>query len=124
MNVDVKIEIVEELPKDKLNEYVDLVVFGVARNTVDYTLSENRFPRKTGNLQQSSMAQPIRKEANGIYCLDIPSGAEYAKYVWEFPQETNWTNPETYAQWYLTVYQNKAEIITQNAVNNAIRSVK
>ena len=124
MNVEVEVKLIEDLPTDKLNEYVDLVVYGIARGTVDYTLSENRFPRRTGNLQQSSMAQPIRQEANGMYALDIPAGAEYAKYVWEFPQETNWTNPETYAQWYLTTFKNKAEIITQNAVNNAIRSVK
>lgn len=125
MNLNVEIEIVEDIPKDKIEQYVDLVVYGVARGTMDYTFSERRFPYKTGNLQQSSMAQQIRHESNGVYCLDVPEGADYAKYVWQFPQDTTkWTNPETYAQWFATTYNNKMEIITQNAINNAIRSVK
>lgn len=120
----IEVEILEHLPVDKLDKFVDLAVMGVARGTLDYTLSENRFPYRSGNLQTSSMSEGVRQESNGVYCLDVPSGADYAKYVWQFPQEINWTNPDTYAQWYVTTYNNKAEIITHNAVGNALRSVK
>lgn len=123
MNVDVEIKFIEELPIDKINEYKDLVVFGVARNVLDYTLAENRFPYLTGELQRSAMAEGVRKESECTYYLGA-EGADYAKIVWEYPQKTNWTNPDTYAQWYVTMYQNKAEVITQNAIDNAIRSVK
>lgn len=125
MNVNVEIEIIEDLPIKKIEEYADLVVYGVARKTLDYTYADNRFPKKTGNLERSSMAQPVRKEQQYTYCLDVPQQAEYAKYVWVMPQDTtNWTNPDTYAEWYVTTYKNKKDVITSIAVNDAIRSVR
>lgn len=123
-NVSIEIEIVKDLPVDKIKKYADLVVLGVARQTKDYTNSDSRFPRLTGNLQNSSMAQEVRKEQDYVYCLDVPGGANYARYVWEFPQETNWTNPNTYAQWYNKVYSEKKETITKLAIDNALRSIK
>lgn len=125
MDIKFNVEITNKIPTEKINTYTDLVVFGVARTTQDFTYSESRFPRKTGNLERSSMAQPIRKEKDMIYCLDNPSGATYGGYVWDMPQNTtNWTNPNTYSKWFATVYQNKKEVITQLAVDNALRSVK
>ena len=124
MNAGIEVILLEDIPVNKINKYVDLTVYGVARNTLDYTLSDNRFPYKTGNLQRSSMAQGIKQESDAVYCLNVPSGADYAEYVWQFPQNINWTNPDTYAQWYFNTYVNKTEIITHNAVNNALRSVK
>ena len=123
MNVDVEVKIIKDLPIEELQKYVDLTIYGVARGTMDYTASDNRFPKRTGNLQMSSMAHDPRKENNGVYCLDVPAEAEYAKYVWNM-ENVNWTNPETYAKWFITVYQEKKDIITHNAVENAIRSVK
>lgn len=123
MNIDVEVEIIEDIPVAKIKEYMDLVVFGVARGTIDYTLSDNRFPYLTGNLQRSSMAEGVRKEGQYSYYVGA-EGADYAEYVWEFPQNVNWTNPDTYAKWYVTEYKEKKELITQNAINNAIRSVK
>ena len=124
MNVDVDIEIVKDMPVDKINEYVDLCVFGVARETLDYTLSDNRFPYLTGNLQRSAMAEGVKKEQDKVYYLGA-EGADYAVYVWDMPQETtNWTNPDSYSEWYVTVYNNKKEVITDLAIANALRSVK
>lgn len=123
MNIDVEVEIIKELPVKKINEYVDLVVYGIARGTMDYTLSDNRYPYKSGNLQRSSMAHDPRKESNGVYCLDVPSEAEYAVYVWNM-ENVGWTNPSTYPQWFYKVYMEKKDLITQNAIDNAIRSVK
>ena len=123
MNVDVDIKVIEDIPVEKIEEYMDLVVFGVARGTLDYTLRDNRFPYLTGNLQISSMAEGVRKEGQCSYYIGA-EGADYAEYVWEFPQNVNWTNPDTYSQWYVTEYKEKKELITQNAINNAIRSVK
>lgn len=123
MDISVDVEVLESLPKDEIEKYVDLVVFGIARNTLDYTAGENRFPYLTGNLQRSAMAEGVRQESPGVYYLGA-DGADYAVRVWEMPQETtNWTNPDTYAQWYVTTYKNKQEIITLNAVNNALRSI-
>ena len=124
MNVSVDVKIIEGLPVGKINEYVDLTVFGVARFTLDYTASENRFPYLTGELFRSSMAEGVRQESDYVYYLGA-EGVDYAVDVWNMPQETtNWTNPDTYAKWYVTTYNNKRELITRMAVDNAIRSVK
>lgn len=124
MNVEVEFEVIDDLPVDKINRYTQLVVMGVARNTLDYTLGENRFPYLTGELQRSAMAEGVRQESEYTFYLGA-EGADYAEIVWQYPQETtNWTNPDTYSQWYVTMYNNKREIITQNAIDNAIRSVK
>ena len=109
MNVSIDIKIVDNLPINELNKYVDLVVFGVARNTLDYTTAENRFPYLTGNLQRSAIAEGVKQEEQFTYYLGA-AGADYAEYVWEYPQSTNWTNPNTYAQWYFKVFQNKKEV--------------
>lgn len=121
--MNVEIEIIKDIPTDKINKYVDLTVYGMARNTLDYTLADSRFPFKTGNLQNRSMAQGAKKESKNTYVLGA-EGVDYAEYVWEFPQNINWTNPDTYAQWYITEFKDKKELIIHNAVNNAIRSVK
>lgn len=124
MDVGVEIEIIEDLPVDKIDRYADLVVYGVARGVLDYTINENRFPYLTGNLQRSAVAEGVRQESDKVYYLGA-DGADYAKDVWDMPQDTtNWTNPDTYAKWYVTVYQNKKEVVTQQAIDNAIRSVK
>jgi hypothetical protein len=124
MNVDVEVKIIEDLPVEKIERYVDLCVFGVARNVLDFTLNDNRFPYLTGELQRSSIAEGVRQEAQNTYYLGA-EGVDYAEKVWNYPQETtNWTNPDTYAQWYVKVYENKKELITQNTIDNAIRSVK
>ncbi len=124
MNIDVEIEIIEDIPVGKIKAYEDLVVYGIARNTLDYTLAENRFPYLTGELQRSAVAEGVRQESECVYYLGA-EGADYAVDVWDMPQgTTNWTNPDTYSKWYATVYDNKREIIMQNAVNNAIRSVR
>ena len=124
MDVGVEIKIIEDLPVEKINRYADMVVYGVARGVLDYTLSENRFPYLTGNLQRSAIAEGVRQESDKVYYLGA-DGADYAEDVWNYPQETtNWTNPDTYAKWYVTVYQNKKEVVTQQAIDNAIRSVE
>lgn len=123
MNISVSVEIPRELPIKELDRYMDLVVYNVARITLDYTNSKQRFPYLTGELNKASMAEGVVSEGNKTYHLGA-SGVDYAPDVWEYPQKTNWTNPNTYAQWYLTEYQNEKEIITDLAVNNAMKLVK
>ena len=124
MNVNVDIKVIKDLPVEQINKYVDLTVFGIARGVLDYTANENRFPYLTGNLQKSAMAEGVKKESSKTYYLGA-QGADYATYVWDYSQKgTNWTNPDTYAQWYVTTYKNKKEVITQLAIDNALRSVK
>lgn len=123
MNINVSVEIPRELPVRELDNYIDLTIYNIARITLDYTNSKQRFPYLTGELNRASMAEGVVSEGNKTYHLGA-SGVDYAPDVWEYPQGTNWTNPNTYAQWYLTEYQNEKEAITSLAVNNAMRLVK
>lgn len=118
MNIKVDVEIPRELPVRELNQYVDDVVFNVARITLDFTNSKQRFPYLTGELNRASMAEGVVSEGNKTYHLGA-AGVDYAPDVWEYPQKTNWTNPNTYAQWYMTEYENEKEQITSLAVENA-----
>lgn len=103
-----------------LRLFADRVIFECARITKDLTNSCGYFPRLTGNLQESSMSQEIRKEADAVYCLDVPGGAEYAKYVWDYGENTNWTNPSTLPQWYYTTFINHNNSIRSQATVDAL----
>lgn len=119
----IQIEIVKDIPTEKIQKYADLVVENVANEVLDYTLADNRFPYKTGNLQRSSMAHRPRKEKYCVYCLDVPPEADYTRYVWGM-KNVNWTNPDTYQRWFSTLYKEKKQLINKQASESALRSVK
>lgn len=124
MDIQVDVKYTYLFPYKEINKYVDLVVYGVARATLDYTASEQAFPYLSGNLEQSAMAQGVVQESDGTYYLGA-EGADYAAYVWNMPQETtNWTNPKTLSKWYVTIFNNKKELIVSQATANALRSMR
>lgn len=123
MNIKVEIDIPRQLPIRELDNYIDDVVFNTARVTLDFTNSKKRFPYLTGELNKASMAEGVVSDGNKTYHLGA-SGVDYAPDVWEYPQGTNWTNPSTYAKWYMTEFENEKEQIMNQAVNNAIRKVR
>ena len=116
MNVEIKI--IKPLNVDGIDNFMDGIVYGATRITKDFTNSENRFPRRTGNLQITSMAQPIRKSGKYSYSLDVPYGVEYAGFVWQM-KDVHWTNENTYPQWYETMFRNKKELIISSAINQS-----
>lgn len=123
MNIKVEIDIPRQLPIRELDNYIDNVVFNTARITLDFTNSKQRFPYLTGELNRASMAEGVVSEGGKTYHLGA-SGVDYAPIVWEYPQRTDWTNPSTYAKWYMTEFENEKEQIMSLAVNNAIRKVR
>lgn len=123
MNIKVEIDIPRQLPIRDLDNYIDNVVYNTARITLDFTNSKQRFPYLTGELNRASMAEGVVSDGNKTYHLGA-SGVDYAPDVWEYPQGTNWTNPSTYAKWYMTEFANEKEQIMNLAVNNAIRKVR
>lgn len=118
----ISIEIPRELPIKELDRFTDLTVYNIARMTLDMTNSKGHFPYLTGELQRSSMAYGVVGN-NKTYELGA-TGVDYAPTVWDYPQSTNWTNPNTYAQWFMTEFKNDKEVIVSQAVTNALRSVK
>lgn len=121
--IKVDVEITRDIPVEQISQYIDDVVFNIARTTLDFTNSKRRFPYLTGELQKASMAEGVVKEKHATYHLGA-EGVDYAPYVWKMKQNTNWTNPNTYAQWYITEFKNDKEVITQQAVSNAKGKLK
>ena len=121
--INVSVEIPKTLPIRELNNYIDLTIYNIARITLDNTNTKHRFPYLTGELNRASMAEGVRSDGDKTYYIGA-LGVDYAPDVWEYPQSTNWTNPNTYAQWYMTEFKNEKELITQQAVRNAMKSVR
>lgn len=115
----VEIHIVKPLDVKSINDYMDKCVFGIARATLDFTNTGHHFPYLTGNLNECSLSEGVVKEGFGTYHLGA-RGADYAPKVWNYSQSTNWTNPRTYAQWYMTEFNKDKNVI----VESAIRQVK
>lgn len=115
----VEFKVIKPLPVKEINNYMDQIVFGIARATLDFTNTGRHFPYLTGELNRSAMAEGVVKEADNTYHLGA-RGVDYAPKVWNYPQSTNWTNPSTYAQWYMTEYQRDENVI----VSSAIKQVK
>lgn len=116
--IGIQVEMVKELPAEELAQYCDDVVFNVARATLDFTNTGEHFPRDTKELQNASMAEGVVKESYATYHVGA-EGVDYAPYVWKMSQDVHWTNPNTYAQWYVTQFKEKKELIIDKAVSMA-----
>ena len=119
----ISISIPRELPIKQLDMFIDKTVYGIARNTLDYTNSKKHFPYLTGELNRASMAEGVRSTRDKSYYIGA-LGVDYAPAVWKYPQSTNWTNPETYAQWFITEFKYEKDKIVKNAVSAALRLIK
>lgn len=120
--IQVEVKIVKDLPVKEINNYIDKVVFGIARATLDFTNTGHHFPYRTGNLNRASMAEGVVKEANGTYHLGA-NGAEYAPKVWNYTN-VNWTNKSTYPQWYITEFEHDKNVIVENAIKATLGGLK
>ena len=117
MSYSVQIEIVKDLPVEQIKRWEDKVVYGLARATLDFTNSAHYFPYKTGALNQGSMAMGVRG-SNATYELGAV-GVSYAPRVWKMGDNTNWTNPNTLPQWYISAFSKHSTELVQLALKNA-----
>ena len=117
------IEIIKELPKDKINQWEDEVVYMISRKTLDFTDSNRHFPYLTGKLNEASMNEGVVKLGNKTYGLGA-RGVEYAPKVWNYGQNTNWTNKQTLPKWYVSVYEKYKNQINEIALKNAKGELK
>lgn len=118
--MNIEVTIIKDIPKEQIHKFENNTVYEMARETLDRTAGF--FPRLSGDLERGSYAMGV-EGSNLEYCLGTIGKAEdYAKYVWKKPQSlTNWTNPATLAQWYITVFGNHAEQITNTAISKTRR---
>lgn len=116
MNFAVNTE-VEWVPgaKEKLKDAPDNIVYTVARITLDKTYPHIPLSKKVnaGKLRQTSMAAGVRG-SNGNYY--IGSYTDYAKYVWDMGDGTNWSTPNTFGKWYEEVFKKNFNNIVKTAI--------
>ena len=48
-------------------------------------------------------------------------GVSYAPKVWNYPQSTNWTNKNTYAQWYMQEFQKDKNVNSRKCTKTSER---
>lgn len=99
----------------KLKKYPDKVMYAIASITLD--MSYPSIPMSTGygsgKLRQSTKGAGVRG-SNGNY--HIGSYTDYASYVYNMPDSTNWSTPGTNAEWFLRTFKKKKDVILKNAI--------
>lgn len=97
----------------------DDVLYAVAKQTLD--LSHPLIPKSNvvshgGTLRRATASGGV-KGGHGDYY--IGSYTNYAKYVWNMPESTNWTTPGTNNKWFSRALKTHSATIINNAVNQA-----
>ena len=119
----IEIKIVKPLDTKAIANYMDKCVFGIARATLDFTNTGHHFPYLTGELNKASMSEGVVQEGFASYHLGA-RGVSYAPKVWNYPQSTNWTNKNTYAQWYMQEFQKDKNVIVESVLKQVKGSMK
>lgn len=123
MNLDINVNILNDIPVEIIHEYMDKITFGIARATLDFTNTGQHFPYLSGALNEASMAEGVLQNGYCDYSLGA-AGVDYAPKVWEYGENTNWTNPSTYPQWYLTVFEKDKNVIVPSVIKQVEGELK
>lgn len=117
MNVSIKI--VKDIPKEKIYNFEDRVIYNTAILTREYTKGMNAYPYLTGELERQEIKAPI---TGGNKEYNLIAGTNYAKYVWKM-NDVTWTNSSTNPQWYYSIFRKKEKTIITKAVNTAMKEI-
>lgn len=99
-----------------LHEIPDRIVYDFARTTLDMTFPI--MPERTGKMKGTSLAHGVQG-GNGEY--RIGSYTDYASYVYDMPESTNWTTPGTKAHWFEETLQRFGNSILSEAVEREFK---
>ena len=111
----VDITVPKPLPVKEMDAFMDKAVYEMARITLDRT--QPHVPRLTGDMERDIYGYGV-KGGNKTYSLGFTS-VKYTPYVWAMTKNTNWTNKQSYPQWFITEFLNSKEKIVTQAVNQA-----
>jgi len=124
MSYGISIKVVKDLPVEQLKKWQDKVVYSLARATLDFTNSSHYFPYRSGELNKSSMARGVIPIGQSTYGLGYQGSTTYAPRVWQMGSNTNWTNPSTLPQWYISTFEKHKTELLQLAIKNAESEAK
>lgn len=110
MNFSVEVQLAPHLQRN-LTQASDKIIYAVAQETL--RSSKTTIPKRSGKMRDSSMVGGVKGSNLDYY---IGSYTSYAKYVWDFPDNTHWTTPGTNNKWFERVWRSKKDLITKNAV--------
>lgn len=113
--ITINVDIVKDIPKNKIKQYEDRAVYYVAVETREYTKGMNAYPELTGDLKRTEIASPV---TGGNAEYNLLAGTKYAKYVWNMTK-VKWTNSSTIPQWYSNVYKKHQATILESAKTKA-----
>lgn len=97
----------------KLKNVPDVIMYAIARQTLDGIGSSKITPYKTGTMEMTMYKNGV-KGSNGNYY--IGNFTNYASYVYAKPQSTNWTNLLSKAQWFDTFWKSNGGMIADNII--------
>lgn len=92
----------------------DKVVYEVARQTLDRVGSMKITPYRTGRMERTMFSKGVTKSGN-VYT--IGNYTNYAQYVYNKPQKTNWTNPKSKAKWFDWFWKNQGKNVFESTVS-------
>ena len=101
--------------EQKLKAQPNKVMYAIASITLDMTYPTIPLSNgvNAGKLRQTSKSAGVRG-SNGNY--HIGSYTDYAMYVYNRPDNTNWTTPGTIPDWYVRMWNKKGDIILNTAL--------
>lgn len=111
----VDITVPKPLPVKEMDAFMDKAVYHMARQTLDRT--NPHVPYRSGDMKRDIYSYAVQG-GNKTYTLGYNS-VRYTPYVWAMTSSTNWTNKQSYPQWFITEFLNNKEKIVSQAVSQA-----
>lgn len=93
------------------NTIPDKIIYDIATITLNATFPT--IPERTGRMRQSTLARGVQ---GGNCHYKIGSYTNYAAYVYNMPDKTNWTTAGTNGEWFIRTWKQKGKSITSQAV--------
>lgn len=104
---------INEKTIQELKNMPDIVMYATARQFLDRVGSSKVTPYKSGKMEGTMFSNGV-KGSNKEY--QIGNYTDYAGYVYAYPQNVNWTNPMSKAQWFETFWKSQGKSVLENVV--------
>lgn len=103
---------------DGLDKIPDDILFSLAKQTLDTSVSIEAIPIDTKEMRNKSVGYGVHRSHND---MTIGSPTSYAMYVWNLPQKTtHWTNKgKAHSQWYAYTLKKYGKVFIENAIEQA-----
>ena len=102
-----------ENTKRLLKQAPDKMMYAIARRTLDEVGSSKITPYDTGRMERSMYSSGVKQDSQGYY---IGNFTDYATYVYDDGNGTNWSRGTTEPQWFDYYWKLRGAGITDECV--------